>query len=124
MPQYPYDLQPVFQTVFNRPVRQIESLTPAHAEQLCRLRRFSCPVIGSPARSSLALGQVEDRGAQSARSHAQQRAATGLFHVVAVRRNGKYIGSEGIANGIGDHWRLAPISRGGRSGNPPLITDN
>ena len=87
-----HDFEAVFQGVFDRAVGQVESLPPAGAQQARGLRGFAGALFGAAAGSGLALGQVENGGAQAARGHAQQGSAAGLFHVVAVRGDGQNVG--------------------------------
>jgi hypothetical protein len=67
--------------------------TPSSA----RPRRLPGALFGAAAGSGLALGQVENGGAQAARRHAQQRSAAGLFHIVAVGGDGQTHRLGGIA---------------------------
>ena len=91
--QYARNLDAIFKGVFDRAIGQVERLPPANAEQLRRFCRFRGPFFGAAARAGLALRQVQNRCAQSARRHAQQCAAAGLFHVVAMGRDGQNIGT-------------------------------
>ena len=91
----------VFESVFDGAVGQGERLTPANAKNTGGFIGFAGALIGSAAGSGFALGEIENGGAQAARSHAQEGSPAGLLHVVAVSGDGKDIGSE--VGGLGGH---------------------
>ena len=88
-----HDGDAILKRVFDRAVGQVERLAPAHAENARGFFGLAGALFGGAAGSGFALGQIENRGAQAARRHAQQRSAAGLFHVVAMRGDGQNIGS-------------------------------
>ena len=94
--QHANNFRAILQCILDSAVGQVERLAPAHAQQPRRFCGFARAIFGGSARSGFALGQIENRRAQAASSHAQQRPAAGLLHVVAMRGNGQHISSEAI----------------------------
>ena len=78
-------LYAVLPSVLDAAVWKVEGAPPTHAKNLGRVIRFAGAIFCRAPRSHLALRQVEDARALPALSGLQQRAATGLLHVVAVR---------------------------------------
>ena len=95
-PEHAHDLQAVFKGVLDVAVGQIEGPPPAHTQNPRRLAGFAGAVFCGAARPGFAAREIQDRSAQSARRHAQQSAAAGLFHIVAMSGDGQDIGGEGI----------------------------
>src|SRR5580704_18414336 len=79
------NFQPVLKSVLNPPIRNVEGLTPGDAQYLRGILRFPCALLRRASRSHLSLSKIENSGTPSALRHFQQRAAAGLFDVVAVR---------------------------------------
>ena len=89
--QNPRNLQPVFERVLNVAIRQIESLAMAYAKNLSCSRSLGGTFSGTAPGSRFALRQIENAGAQLARSHSQQRPTAGLFHIIAVRGDSQHV---------------------------------
>ena len=98
MAQDAHDFNSVVERVFDRAIGNVESLSRRDAEETSSFSGFLGAIGGAAARSGFALREVEDSGAESAGCHAQQRAATGLFDVVAVSGDGQHVG-----DGVGTH---------------------
>jgi len=96
--QHAHDFQAIFKGVGDGAVGQVERLTPANAEQSRGLVGFAGAIFGGAAGSGFTLGEIENGGAQTARRHAQEGAAAGLLHIVAV---GGYSENVGLEGGIG-----------------------
>src|ERR1700682_95341 len=88
---YGRNLQPVLPCVLHATVRNAEGPTPTYTQDSGGIIRFTGAIVGSAARAHLAWGQVEHAGAVSKLSHLEQRATTGLLHVVAVSGDGEDI---------------------------------
>ena len=86
------DFQPVVVGVLDPAVGNIERLPPAGFENARRFVGFARAIFDGAARAHLALRQVEDGGAVSALGHLQQRAATGLLHIITMGGDGKNVG--------------------------------
>ena len=97
------DFDAIFERVCNGAVGQVERLAPAHAENARGFFGFARTFFGGAAGSGFALGQIENGGAQAARGHAQQGAAAGLLHVVAMSGDGQHIGRLHIGIVSGGH---------------------
>jgi hypothetical protein len=95
------DLDAVFECVFDCAVGQVERFTPAHAEEMRCFSGLASAFRGCAARSRFTLGEVENSGAQAARCHPQEGAATCLLHVVAVSGNRQHI--DGVQIGRSGH---------------------
>jgi hypothetical protein len=91
-----HNLDAIFKGILYRAVGQIECLPPADAQQVCGFRCFSGALRGATPGSGFALGQIEYGGTQVARRHAKKSSTTRLLHVVAVSRDGQYIGRKNI----------------------------
>ena len=76
------------------PSGSVERLTPADAEDACGFFGFAGAVFGGSSGSGFALSQIENGGTEAARGHAQQRAAAGLLHIVAMGGDGQNVGAE------------------------------
>jgi len=98
--QNTHNLEPAFQGVFNRSVRQVKRLPPADAQQMCCFGSFPCALFRAAASSGFALRQVQNGGAQPAGGHAQQGSSASLFHVVAMGRDGQHVRSRSVSGGI------------------------
>ena len=92
--QNAHDGDAIFKRIFDSAVREVERLPPANAENARGFFGFAGAIFRGAARAGFALSQIENRRAQAARSHAQQRSSAGLFHVVAMRGDGKDVGAE------------------------------
>ena len=91
-------LQPILPGILDAAVWNIERTPPVCAKNFRRIRRFTRAIFGGAARSHLALRQIENAGALAALCRFQQCSAASLFHVVAVRGNGKDVErSEGMS---------------------------
>src|SRR5271169_3824397 len=88
---YTRHFQPVLPRVLDPAVGDIESLPPGDAQYSRRLGRFLRAVFGGASRSHFSLREIEDAGALAPLRHFQQRAATGLFDVVAVGGEGENV---------------------------------
>src|ERR1700722_16641780 len=116
-------LQAVLVSIFDTPIGNIERSPPTCFQNLRRIGSFAGAVVGAAPRPHLTLGQVEDSRALAMLRPFQQRAATGLLHVVAVRRDRQDV--EGLARGEGRHVSRdcpaqAPRSRARSAGAPPF----
>jgi hypothetical protein len=60
-------------------------------QDLRRIRSFSGPVFRRTSCAQFATSEVENPRAMTTFRHLEQCAAAGLFHVIAVRGNGKYV---------------------------------
>jgi hypothetical protein len=69
-------------------------MTRADAQDAGGFFGFAGALIRSAACAGFAPGQIENRRAQAARSHAEQGASAGLFDVVAMSGDGENVGSE------------------------------
>ena len=79
------DFQSIDPSVFDSSVGDIESLSPLRAEKPRSFAGFAFTVFGGSSCSHFAAGEVENSCAPALLRHLQQGAATGLFHIVAVR---------------------------------------
>src|SRR5262249_29261726 len=75
------------QLVLNAPVTNTERSTPRDPQDPRRLRRLPLAVFRGTARPHLAPREIENAGAVTELRHLQQRAAAGLFYIVAMRRD-------------------------------------
>ena len=91
MANYARNLQPVFPSVFDAAVGDIERLPPGNAQDFRRLCRLACSIFCRAPRAHLALSEVENAGPVSAVGHLEQGPATCLLNVIAVRGNGEDI---------------------------------
>ena len=89
-----HDGDAIFKRVCDCAIREVERLTPANAENARGFLGLAGAVVGGAASSGFALSQIENGGAQAARSHAQQGSPAGLFHVVAMCGDGQDVGLE------------------------------
>ncbi len=65
-PQYTHNLEAIFERIFDRSVGQIERLPPANAQEASGFGGFAGAFFRVAAGSGLALGQIENGGAQAA----------------------------------------------------------
>ena len=86
--------QAILESVFDGAVGQGERPAPANAQNARGFFRLAGALFRRAASASLALGQIENRSAQTARRHAQQRSAATLLHVVAMRGDGQNVGAK------------------------------
>ena len=91
----------IFKRVLDGAIGHGERLPPANAQNACGFFGFAGALLRGAAGSGFALGQIEDRGTQAARRHAQQRAATSLLHVVAMCGDSQDVGAE--VDGLSGH---------------------
>jgi hypothetical protein len=62
-----------------------------HSKNARRFFRFGGALGGAAARARFTPREIQNSGPESARGHAQQRPSAGLFHIVAVGRNGQHV---------------------------------
>ena len=85
------DLLPIFESVFDAAVGNVERFAPPDAQNLSRIFGFTRPVLHGAAGSHLAARKIEDGGGAAHLRHLQQRTAAGLLHIVAVSGDGKNV---------------------------------
>src|SRR5690348_455846 len=85
------DLQSIYPAVLDATVRNIECFAPASLHELCGLVGFALTIGGGPASSHFAPGQVEYSRALTLLRHLQQRSTAGLFYIVTVSSDSKYV---------------------------------
>jgi hypothetical protein len=95
------DFDSILEGVLDGAIGEFEGLAPSDAEKFCGFGGFGGAFVRCAAGTGLALGEIEDGGAQTARCHAQKGSATGLFDVVAVGGDGEDV-SSGIES-VGGH---------------------
>src|SRR5215471_15962693 len=107
--QHADNLDSVLIAVFNAAIRNVERLSPAHSEDTRRICRLCCPVYRRPARTRLALRQVQNCGAPSESLHFEQSATARLFYVVTVGSDSENICNRVFRHGsaIGHTWNRA-----------------
>src|SRR5439155_15725890 len=76
-------------SVLDAAIGDIERVPPGDTQDFGGFGSFPGAVFSCAARSHFTLGQVENACAMSALRHFEQRAAAGLFDVVAVGSNGE-----------------------------------
>ena len=91
----------ILKRVLNGAVGQGERLPPSHAQNARGFFGLAGALLGRAAGSGFALGEIENGSAQAARRHAQQCAAAGLLHVVAMRGDSQDVGAE--VDGVNGH---------------------
>ena len=64
-------------------------------EDACRGRGLRGTVGSSPPGAGLTLSKIKDAGTPAVGVHGQKRSAAGLFHIVAVRGDGKDVDKAG-----------------------------
>ena len=84
MADYARNFQPVFPSVFDAAVGDIERLPPGNAQDFRRLCRLACSIFCRAPRAHLALSEVENAGPVSAVGHLEQ----GSRHMSAQRHRG------------------------------------
>ncbi len=89
-----HDGDAIFKRVGYGAISEVERVTPANAEDAGGFFGFTGAIVNTAASAGFALSQIENRGAQATRSHAQQGSAAGLFYVVAMRGDGEDVGFE------------------------------
>src|SRR5580698_10222768 len=89
------DFEPVLPSVFDTAVGKIVRSPPGDTENVCRVGSFARAIFGGAARSHFTLRQVKDAGALPALRHLRERAAAGLFYIVAVGGDGQNVEVEG-----------------------------
>ena len=99
------DLQPIFERVPDIAVRQVQRFAVRDLKYAGGFLRLRGTLRSGAAGATLALGQVEDAGAPAQRLLHQQRAATGLLHIVAVGRYGQHIDGGAWCVSLGSHAR-------------------
>src|SRR5579863_9628020 len=83
------DLQPVLPGVLDPAVGDVERVAVGDLQNLRSLGGFVSAVLRRAARPHFSLGEIENAGAKTALRHLEQRAATGLFDVVAMGGDGQ-----------------------------------
>jgi hypothetical protein len=87
-----HDGESILKCVGNCAISEVERLAPANAEDAGGFIGFTSAIGNTATSASFALRQIENRRAQTTRSHAQQRSSAGLFYVVAMRGDGEDVG--------------------------------
>src|SRR5882724_1998493 len=85
---HPRDFKTILPGVLDAPVGDVESLPPAHFQDLCSGVGLAGAVFGGAACSQLAFSQIKDAGRMAEARHLEQGSPAGLFHIVAVCRYG------------------------------------
>ena len=69
----------------------VEGFAPIHPQDARRFSGFDRTFVSGAARPPLSLGQVQNGGRDAKGAHAEQSAAAGLLHVVAMGGDGKNV---------------------------------
>ena len=85
------DFEPILPGVLNATVWNIERLSPLDAEDLRGIVRLALPIFRRAPGTHLTASEIEDAGALPSLSSFEQRAATGLFHIITVRGDRKNV---------------------------------
>jgi hypothetical protein len=85
------DLQPVLPGVLDVAVCEVKSLAVRDAQNACSLCCFAGAIFSRAASSGLTLRQVKNAGAPAECLLNEQRSAAGLFNIVAMRGDSKYV---------------------------------
>src|SRR5208337_4427090 len=85
------DLDAVGVGVLDAAIGNVEGFAPCDLQNTRCFGGFGGAALGGAARSQFALREVENAGARALTRHLQQRAATGLLHVVAMGGDGEHV---------------------------------
>ena len=108
-PQNFRDLQASFVRVLEVAVGQVQRFAMSDMQDVAGFDRFRLTLCSGSAGPGLSPREVKDAGSPTSRLHHEQGATAGLFHVVAMGRNGEDIHSGRRRRGV-DHQLAALVT--------------
>jgi hypothetical protein len=85
------NLKAILPGIFDAAIGDVEGFAPIHPQDARRFSGFDRTFVSGAARPPLSLGQVQNGGRDAKGAHAEQSAAAGLLHVVAMGGDGKNV---------------------------------